>query len=79
MGGDKWYLADHRGKVVLILVWSIFCDDCVKAIAALDRIQAAYANRQDFAVVGVHGFPQKDVISCYIAAKGISWPPTLRR
>ncbi len=72
--GESWRLADQRGKVVLVFVWSILCDDCAEAIPTLNRIHAAYAKREDFALVGVHGFPQKDVISCYVAAKGISWP-----
>ncbi len=73
LSGEQWQLASQKGKVVLVYVWSILCDDCVRAIPVLDRIHATYGGRADFALVGVHRFPQRDVIASYCSAKGISW------
>ena len=74
LNGQKWLLADQRGKVVLVLVWSILCSNCVKEIPDLNRIESTYGSRKDFLMVGVHRFPERDVISCYCSAKGIRWP-----
>lgn len=75
LDGQKWLLANQRGKVVfIVLVWSILCNDCVKEIPDINRIQSMYGKRKDFLLIGVHRFPEKDVISCYCSAKGILWP-----
>ena len=74
LGGQKWLLKNQRGKVVLVLVWSILCNDCVKEIPEMNRIQSMYGKRKDFLLIGVHRFPEKDIISCYCSAKGILWP-----
>lgn len=73
LGGQRWHLASQKGKVVVLFFWSILCDECVNAIPQMDGIQARYGGRNDFALVGVHRFPQSDVISCYCSTKGISW------
>lgn len=73
LGGDSWRLSDQKGKVVVAVFWSILCDECIRAIPAIDRIQATYGGRQDFCLVGVHRYPQRDVVSCFCASKGISW------
>ena len=74
LGGQKWLLTNQRGKVVLVLIWSILCNDCVKEIPEMNRIQSMYGKRKDFLLIGVHRFPEKDIISCYCSAKGILWP-----
>jgi thiol-disulfide isomerase/thioredoxin len=74
LGGQKWLLTNQRGKVVLVLIWSILCNDCVKEIPEMNRIQSTYGKRKDFLLIGVHRFPEKDIISCYCSAKGILWP-----
>ena len=74
LGGQKWLLTNQRGKVVLVLIWSILCNDCVKKIPEMNRIQSMYGKRKDFLLIGVHRFPEKDIISCYCSAKGILWP-----
>jgi thiol-disulfide isomerase/thioredoxin len=74
LDGQKWLLTNQRGKVVLVLVWSILCNNCVKEIPDLNRIESTYGKRKDFLLIGVHRFPERDVISCYCSAKGILWP-----
>ena len=79
LDGQRWSLADQRGKVVLVFVWSILCQDCVAAIPILNRLYSTYDGREDFVLVGVHGFPERDVISSYCSAKGIPWPQLYER
>ncbi len=74
LDGEKWYLTNQRGKVVLVFFWSILCNDCVKSIPAMNRIHSTYRKREDFLLIGVHRFPDKEIISCYCSTKGILWP-----
>lgn len=37
--GDRWSLAQFRGKVVLLNVWATWCGPCVREMPALDRLQ----------------------------------------
>ena len=74
LDGEKWYLADQRGKVVVVFFWSVVCGSCVDAIPTMNSIHSKYVNRDDFLLVGVHRFPDKELIACYCSTKDITWP-----
>ena len=74
LNGQDWYLANQKGKVVLGFFWSILCSNCVEAIPVMNALYSKYGKREDFLLIGVHRFGERDVIACYRSAKGILWP-----
>ena len=73
LNGETWYLEDQRDKVVVVFLWSILCSSCVDAIPAMNSIHGKYANDEDFLLVGVHRYPEKELIACYSSTKNIAW------
>ncbi len=74
LDGKKWYLTDQRGKVVLALFWSILCKACLDEIPVMNRMYSTYGKRKDFSLIGVHRFPEREIISCYCFSNRILWP-----
>jgi thiol-disulfide isomerase/thioredoxin len=72
--GERWVLSDQRGKVVVVFFWSVLCGSCVDDLPAMNDIYAKYGARDDFLLVGVHRYPEKEIITCYCSAKNILWP-----
>ena len=72
--GEMWYLSDQRGKIVLVFFWSVLCGSCVDEIPTMNGIYKKYGDRQDFILLGVHRFPEKEIIACYCSTKDILWP-----
>jgi len=73
LDGETWYLKDQRDKVVVVFFWSILCSSCVDAIPAMNSIYGKYANDEDFLLVGVHRYPEKELVACYSSIKDIAW------
>ena len=63
LNGESWYLEDQRDKVVVVFFWSILCASCVDAVPAMNNIYLKYANDEDFLLVGVHRYPEKEFIA----------------
>ena len=74
LDGEKWYLADQSGKVVVVFFWSVVCGSCIDEIPAMNSIYSKYENREDFLLVGVHRYPDRALIACYCSVKEILWP-----
>ncbi len=52
MEGNDVYLADYKGKVVMIDFWETWCSPCLMVFPALDSLKAEYGN--DFEVLAVN-------------------------
>jgi thiol-disulfide isomerase/thioredoxin len=50
--GDKLFLKDFQGKVVILNFWATWCGPCVVEMPTLDRLQAKLGGK-DLAVVAV--------------------------
>ena len=74
LDGEKWYLEDQKDKVIVVFFWSILCSSCVDAVPAMNSIHGKYTNDEDFLLVGVHRYPEKELIACYCSTKDIAWP-----
>ena len=74
LDGEKWRLADQRGKIVLVFYWSVLCGHCIDVIPTMNSIYSKYGKREDFLLVGVHRFPDREIIACYCATLDILWP-----
>ena len=74
LDGEVWHLANQKGKVVLVFYWSILCSNCTEEIPVMNALYSKYGERDDFLLIGVHRFGERDVIACYRTAKAILWP-----
>lgn len=51
--GEAWSLQEYRGKVVLIEFWKDHCGPCIGEVAFLQDAYDKFADRGDFAMVGI--------------------------
>lgn len=77
-GGKALALADLRGKVVAVEMWTAGCYNCRNVMPALKRWDAAY-RAKGFVIVGVHA-PEfayersQDYVRTSIAKLGLAYP-----
>ncbi len=71
--GSQVDLATMRGKVVLIDFWATWCGPCR---AELPNVLAAYQKLHDkgFEIVGISLDQDKDALTRFTAANGMTWP-----
>ncbi len=50
--GERWRLADQRGKVVVIDFWATWCGPCVRALPAMKQLAETFAG-QDVVFIGL--------------------------
>ena len=80
--GDLDGLDDLRGRVVLLQFWTFSCSNCKATIPNLQALRDAHAEREDFAIVGVH-YPEfafeedPDAIAAAADDLGVTWPIAL--
>ena len=51
--GKPWRLRDHRGKLVVMNVWSITCQPCVEEMPSLITLNKIASRRKDIEVVAI--------------------------
>lgn len=73
LNGDSWRLEDHKDKVVIVFFWSVLCGSCVDALPAVNNLHLKYAHDENVLLVGVHRYPEKELIACYCSTKDIAW------
>jgi beta-lactamase regulating signal transducer with metallopeptidase domain/protocatechuate 3,4-dioxygenase beta subunit/peroxiredoxin len=52
-GGRTVRLEDLRGKVVLLDFWASWCSPCVAQLPKIQALHKAFADREDFAIIGL--------------------------
>ena len=50
--GEKFRLADKRGKVVVLHFWKTQCPACVEAVAQINELAAKYRGKAEFLAIG---------------------------
>ncbi len=53
LSGDRVRLSDLRGRVVLMIFWSIYCGVCHKELGVLNRVRKAFEGK-DVTILAVH-------------------------
>jgi thiol-disulfide isomerase/thioredoxin len=77
--GTKSKISDHKGKVVLVNLWGIWCPPCVAEMPALSQMQQTYGEK-GFEVLGLNigaddagTLENLDAIKTFAAKKQISY------
>ncbi|MCM1332945.1 MAG: TlpA family protein disulfide reductase [Bacteroides sp.] len=70
LNGAVHHLSDLRGKWVLIDVWYIYCDPCIRAFPEISELLARY---KDVLEVVSLSFDEEDVWVCGSAVHNLSW------
>jgi thiol-disulfide isomerase/thioredoxin len=52
--GQTRTLSDHRGKVVVLDFWGIWCSACLNGLPAIKELEHKYAGRDDVVFLGIH-------------------------
>ncbi len=52
--GQQHTLDDHRGKVIVLEFWGIWCSACMNVLPADKELEAKYAGRSDVVFLGIH-------------------------
>lgn len=74
LGGEKWSLAEHRGKVVLVNFWATWCPPCRIETPALVDLHRKYADR-GFTVAGVTMDEEPaEAVPAFVKKYGIPYP-----
>lgn len=74
LDGKTVSLADHKGKLVFLIIWRTDCMACLFEIPILNRIQKEYSS-ENFTVIGLSMDRGKDKYVVEVAKKaGIAYP-----
>jgi peroxiredoxin len=74
LDGQRWNLADQRGKVVLLDFWATWCPPCVAALPEIQKLHERFKTRSDFVLIGVSLDYTKSDLTTFIQRNGLAWP-----
>ncbi|HEY3788547.1 MAG TPA: TlpA disulfide reductase family protein, partial [Urbifossiella sp.] len=72
LDGKPLKLADHKGKVVVLVFWASWCGPCLRDVPHEKELVERFKNRP-FVLIGVNADDEKDEARKAIAKTGISW------
>jgi peroxiredoxin len=70
--GRPMKLSDHRGKVVVVVFWGMWCPPCRGMIAHEKALVEQHKDRP-FALVGINSDSDREKLKADIAENGITW------
>jgi peroxiredoxin len=74
LDGRSVRLSDYRGKVVLLNFWATWCPPCKAEMPDLDQLHRTYAEKQNFAVVGIDLEESAADVAAFAGQQGVSFP-----
>jgi peroxiredoxin len=76
LGGQRFRLSDHRGKVVFLNFWATWCPPCREEMPALERLYLGQKDR-GFAVVAISLDASSAAVGPYVVQGGFTFPVAL--
>ncbi|HSF95102.1 MAG TPA: TlpA disulfide reductase family protein [Thermohalobaculum sp.] len=73
LDGAPATLAAHRGKIIVLNVWAVWCGPCRAELPSLDRLSAAL-DPSAFSVLGVSIDKQREFTREFLAELGVGFP-----
>ena len=74
LDGKTVSLADHRGKLVLLIAWRTDCVACLYELPILNRLQKEYSD-EDFTIIGLSMDRGKDeYVAKFVKKKKMAFP-----
>ncbi|MBD3221904.1 redoxin domain-containing protein [bacterium] len=74
MDGDRFDLADQRGKIVLLNFWATWCPPCRQELPEVrDRIWDRFGARDDFALISVAREEDAGTVGRFLAEHDYGW------
>ena len=74
LDGKTVSLADHRGKLVLLIAWRTDCVACLYELPILNRLQKEYSD-EDFTIIGLSMDRGKDeYVAKFVEEKKMAFP-----
>ncbi len=78
MGGERFRLSEHKGKIVVLDFWATWCSHCLQSMPELVRLHAESAGR-DVEVIAVNLEESRDAISAMLERQKWKIPVALDR
>jgi peroxiredoxin len=78
MGGERFRLSEHKGKIVVLDFWATWCSHCLQSMPELVRLHAESAGR-DVEVIAVNLEESRDAISAMLDRQKWKIPVALDR
>lgn len=72
--GEKFNLADNKGKVVLINFWATWCGPCVEELPAIEKLQKEYGDKIE--IVAVNYGEDKKTVDEFLKDKNYTFKVT---
>jgi peroxiredoxin len=76
VGGGRFRLADHRGKIVLVNFWATWCPPCLEEMPALERLWQRHRH-QGFVLVAVALDASVDLVPAFVSEHKLTFPVAL--
>lgn len=70
MDGNDVYLADYKGKVVMIDFWETWCSPCLMVFPAIDSLKKEYGDEFEVLAVNTLTADEEEEINEFIAKTG---------
>jgi peroxiredoxin len=72
ISGEKFTLANQKGKVILVDFWATWCKPCVEGIHHLKEFYPHYKDK-GFEIIGISLDSNKKAVEDYISKENIKW------
>jgi thiol-disulfide isomerase/thioredoxin/tetratricopeptide (TPR) repeat protein len=72
--GQKWTLADLRGKVTLINLWATWCGPCVEELPGLQMLYERLKGRSDVSILSLNIDEDPGLVEPFLKERKLSFP-----
>ncbi|HUP43293.1 MAG TPA: TlpA disulfide reductase family protein [Thermoanaerobaculia bacterium] len=77
LAGERWRLADLRGKRVFVNVWATWCGPCRRELPWVEELHRRLAGREDAVLVTLNMDYNPGLVAPYLSKNGYTFPVLL--